>query len=770
MKKAYLVSFFLIFLICALFFYPIFQGKIPFPGDLLVGGVSPYKYNSYLGYAPGGFPNKAQGPDVIKELYPWKHFVIESLKKGNLPFWNPYNFSGNPLLANFQSGVFYPLNILFLPFSFDYGWTFFIFISVILASCFMFLFLKELKISNTVSIFAGVIFAFSSYMIVWLEYGNIGHTFLWLPLALIIVNRLVNKFRQKYFLLLFIVLFISFLAGYIQGWFYITLTIFLYYNIRSYQEKTFSFKNTLIFISIILLPLFFGAFQLIPTLELFSNSSRGNYSMQDIASLLNPWWYSITVIAPDFFGHPATRNHFFYGTYIERVSYFGIIPFIFALSFLVTKTRKEASPFKILFVITFLLSIDLFFNRYLYLLPIPIISTTVPTRILSLFIFSGIILFAYALDNFLKKGHSRQLTISIFFVALLIILAGIYSTFNHLDISLRNLFYPFVMLILFIIFLIVSRRFKKYQKIFLLFLIFITLFDLFRNFHKITPFSSADAIYPSTSVISYLQKNAGVYRYWGLGNAHFETNIQLYDHTYLPDGHDALHIKNYGELLSTTKNGQIEQLISRSDSEIYPASGPDDFLSNSYSQKMLNLLGVKYIITKDQIISSDKYKLLWQLDGWQVYENKNVARRYFLTNDYELITDKHKIIEKLYSQNFNHNKTIILTKNPLLEKKPLKQKTINLLKYEPNYQKYMTKTDADSLLFVSDTIYPGWSVKVDGQESTLYQANYAFRAAFVPSGNHTIEFIYYPDSFKKGLIISSVALVVLILFYTMTIL
>src|SRR5436305_68741 len=73
-----------IFLITSLFFYPIFKGNVPFPGDLLVGNSGPYNTQSYDGYAPGGVPHKAQGSDVLRQLYPWKYFVIESFKHGAL--------------------------------------------------------------------------------------------------------------------------------------------------------------------------------------------------------------------------------------------------------------------------------------------------------------------------------------------------------------------------------------------------------------------------------------------------------------------------------------------------------------------------------------------------------------------------------------------------------------------------------------------------------------------------------------------------------------
>src|SRR3989338_2516220 len=125
MKRVILVSLILI-AVSLFFFYPIFKGKIPFPGDLLIGEYAPYNSYNFYGYAPGGYPNKGQDFDVLRLLYPEKEFSIRSFKNLELPFWNPYNFSGNPHVASLQSGSFYPLNLIFFLFPFAYGWTVFI--------------------------------------------------------------------------------------------------------------------------------------------------------------------------------------------------------------------------------------------------------------------------------------------------------------------------------------------------------------------------------------------------------------------------------------------------------------------------------------------------------------------------------------------------------------------------------------------------------------------------------------------------------------------
>lgn len=785
MKKEFFLIALVFICIVSVFFYPIFKGNMPFPGDLLAGSTNPYNSLILSGYAPGGVPNKAQGVDVIRELYPWKHFVIEMFQKGQIAFWNPYDFSGNPLMANFQSGVFYPLNLVFFALPFNSGWTIFIFMAPLLSALFTYFYLREIKIGKFPSIFSGIVFAFSSYMVVWMEYGNIGHTFLWLPFGLFLTEKLIHNFNRKYLFFLTATLFTAFLAGYIQGYFYIIITLAYYFLAKSFYNKQILTRKTVFFFLAIFFPVLLSSFQLLPTLELFRNSSRGNYSLDALTKLLNPWWYVITVIVPDFFGNPASRNHFFYGTYIERVSYFGVIPFILALAALFQfKKRKEITIFGVIFIVSLLLAYDILFTKFLYLIPIPVISTTVPTRVLSIFVFSGSILSAIGLDALLKDYKKKFVYLASGIVILLLGIGWIVAVPNKLTISQRNLIQPSLIALLFLIlcwFYFTKVTFKNLntlslrggrlslptkQSLLIIAIFTITLFDLFRFFHKITPFSPKEYVYPPTPVISYIQKNAGFNRYWGYGSGHIETNMQLIDHTFLPDGHDALHNKLYAEFVATSKDGKLPSEISRSDSEIAPGYGEEDLRNNFYRQKMLNLLAVKFILKKDEEVSDDAtYKLAWKDENWRVYENLKAAPRAFLTGDYKVITNKKDIIPAFYNKNFDEKKTVILEEDLGLLTPILKIKKVKLLTYEPNKISFTTSSDGTALLFLSDTYYPGWKATIDGKETKIYVADYAFRAVKVPKGEHKVEFYYSPESFKNGLILSAVALICLVGFY-----
>src|SRR3990167_4278728 len=111
----------LTFVVTTIFYFkPIWQNKlIPFPGRLLVSYFSPWKEESWPEF-PIGVPRKGLlGFDTARMMGPWRSFITNELKQGRLPIWNPHQFAGAPLLANFQSATFFPPNLIYLLYPFN---------------------------------------------------------------------------------------------------------------------------------------------------------------------------------------------------------------------------------------------------------------------------------------------------------------------------------------------------------------------------------------------------------------------------------------------------------------------------------------------------------------------------------------------------------------------------------------------------------------------------------------------------------------------------
>src|SRR5213080_1077586 len=136
MKKILLalLPLFYIFLIWFIFSSPYFLlGKMPYSASYQLNNFAPWDAYPNL---HGPVKNGAM-PDVTTQMYPWKHFTVEALQQGQIPFWNPYSFGGTSHLANYQSAVLSPLNLLFFFMSFRDAWSILILLQPLLAGLFM---------------------------------------------------------------------------------------------------------------------------------------------------------------------------------------------------------------------------------------------------------------------------------------------------------------------------------------------------------------------------------------------------------------------------------------------------------------------------------------------------------------------------------------------------------------------------------------------------------------------------------------------------------
>lgn len=121
--------------------------------------------------------------DHFDYFQPLRWFTATEIRAGNLPLWNPYNASGEPWLANPQTGVFYPpawLHVA-LPFATAYQ-LYLLFHVLILGWGAYLLFAREA--SRGAAMVGAVALMFSGPLLSLLDVSNNFATFAWIPLAL----------------------------------------------------------------------------------------------------------------------------------------------------------------------------------------------------------------------------------------------------------------------------------------------------------------------------------------------------------------------------------------------------------------------------------------------------------------------------------------------------------------------------------------------------------------------------------------------------------
>jgi hypothetical protein len=771
--------------ICLLFFYKtLIFGQVPFPGDLLLTQYAPWRHQSYGGYVAGALPSKDQYFDVIRELYPWKTQVIASLKQGIFPLWNPYNFSGAPLLANYQSQVFYPFTFLYFLMPQITAWTIMVMLQPILGSIFLYLFATEIGLTSGAALFAALLFNFSSFANVWMEFTTIWHTILWLPLLLYIIERGV---KQKNLPLSQQILFVvgmvcAITAGHPQDFINSFLFLIVYALIRviTMPSWTKNDKRSFLFhpiLWIFTVPFFIAAAQLLPTIELYRNSARVSHDYQGIIqNMLIQWWQMPLIAVQDFFGNPATKSNFT-GDYVGKTLSVGMVGFFFAVAALLHKHRSWHKTFFTWAGISILLiTVRTPITELLYRYPWPILSTGTPTRNLFILALAISILAGFGYDAIRQTkqlpfkalmatgGVLSVLWLFVFFhpsIAGLTYTAGAGSTMKRAMIIATGIFASLTVILL------ISR----YKKILLLAIVPLTALELFYGFIKFNPFVPTLFVYPENKLIGQLQMITGIDRFWGYGTTGIEANFATQEHIYSPDGTDPLNIRWYNQFLQSSREGNIAVTFNRttrSDAQIKPGYGQKDLPSNGFRLRIMDLLGVKYVIDRSEnpkdndTFPIDRFKMIWHEEDWTIYENLLAAPRFFLTSDVRPYKNAADFESQFFAQDFNPGKTVLLELHDRNTLVPLDGfGTAKLISYTPDTVKIAVQTDSQQLLFLSDTYDNGWTATVNGQTTKVYTADYAFRGVLVPAGESTVIFTYQPRSFQVGIAVSIITLVFL---------
>ncbi|MCV0399660.1 MAG: YfhO family protein [Nitrosarchaeum sp.] len=149
-----------------------------------------------------------------------------------------------------------------------------------------------------------------------------------------------------------------------------------------------------------------------------------------------------------------------------------------------------------------------------------------------------------------------------------------------------------------------------------------------------------------------------------------------------------------------------------------------------------------------------------------INENSNAFPRAFLVHDFVSISSGKGQDYLFNNKEFDLRNSVIL-ETPLSAQISMKTSapstndSVDIVEFNENHITIETFSENDSILVLTDVFYPGWMVSVDGNTSEILRANGLVRAVVVPSGYHTVDFNYTPNSFWLGVLISSVTLVFL---------
>lgn len=715
------------------------------------------------------------------QFYPWRQFAFDEIREGRIPFWNPYVGGGAPLIANYQSAIFYPPNWLHFFLSDSYAMGLIAILHVFWAGLGMWLFTGRLGFSPLGRGISVLSFALGNYYIG--RFGSFPSTdaAAWIPWMFWITLRILEQRRLRDIGLMGLVTGMQLLAGHAQTTWYglVGLGLFaLWYTrwpVRPVAPKLRFLA--LVFCGIaLLLGLGVAAIQLVLTQEFLRESQRsGGVDYEVLTNLSYAPARIFTMFTPHFFGTPADGSYLTKGrgVYFEDTAYIGFLPLMAAIAAMIgwLQRRKllkhhpvfRSVPFwSVLSLAGFILATGRFgpFYRFLYdnvptfdnfrepvrWLIWPAFSLSILAGIgvhgwgrsprvifwtrLSAAAGAGIVVVSLLSLAFLQAPDSDALQV----LSRAMIVLGI-AIFGSAILTLAQ---PPTG--------INSSSLARWQIAVLMFVAA----DLIWSVIGLNPAISRDFYQRDFSVSKPVGR-----LYWF---EDYEEEVKFDDYFDLDDYRVAKRrwLSARTSLLPNLNMLDDIPLFNNFDPlqpaahvryvELIEDAGPD-------ADKLLWAAGVGQIYGEIQPEG-------WQGEGTEFVATLEPSTAWMVPNVIA-VTNQDEAVQQLLNPDWSPEQTVIVEAADFeaTSEATFTQAEVEVLSERPNERRYRVTSDGVGYLVLASTWYPGWEVEVDGEETTLYQANLTFQAVEIPAGGADVTLRYRPNGFGAGVIVTFAAVV-----------
>lgn len=683
----------------------------------------------------------AQG-DLASQYYPLQLFAARELAAGRLPGWDPYMNAGQPGLADIQSGVFYPFNLLLslvaallgFPFTVELLTAQIVF-HFSLVSLFTYLFVRYVACRTgartPAARFAGVVaaltFTYGGYLTSFPpQQITILETAVWLPLILLFVDRAFQcSCPRPHLILAGMALACALLAGHPQTAMYVVYATLAYSIFLAWTLGRGFHVSSLLYS---LFPLFLGialaAVQLLPTWMFITRSTRAHLDYDTVAG-----GFSL-----------AEMIHLIYPSCSGgSPQYVGVLSSVLVgVALFLRQARPQATFWTAVGVVALLLSFGghTFFYDLAYLLVPGFGVVRNQERVIFLFSFAASVLAGYgalALVLPLPRPARQRFEsfcrgmgwVGIAFLALtpMIIQAD----------RFRDVLYQHTLLLLFLggsVALLILRRTDRVRRRWLavltLGLVFSNLFIV--NWRSNLDDATGGEPFPETGLVAFLRAQPGTFRISSRG--------------LLPGGAGAGAVYEIEDITAATplRLDAFQQFEERVD-----------------LWRRWQLLNVRYVLDQ-QDIDRPWLQRVHEEGEVKVYRVSDSLPRAWVV--YSAVTlEDEQALAVLNGYDFNPMAMVVLSlgsEGPVLSGGPGSDASV--IEAEPGKLVLEVSPSGDGLLVVSQPYYPGWRARVDGRRAPIYRANYLLQAIPIGADTHRVELIYRSSWLPTA--VSLIALVV----------
>lgn len=706
------------------------------------------------------------GRDVDWMFLQWWRFGLESLRSGELPFWNPYLYSGVPFLANPQPAHFYPPAWLLwvLPATRVVGLL--ILLHLWLGGLGMYGWLRSEGANEFGALFGGIVFAFSGYFAVRIFAGHLGvvMTLAWLPPLLWAFNASLKRNSYAAAVLAGIVVALAFLAGHTASFLYVGLVLAAYAAFKIWEgwrktkESSTAVRPLLFSVVMGLSGLGLAAVQLLPTLEFVGLSTR---QAGDYAFAANHSWppgYLVTLLIPNFFGEPSQVGYWGDGVYEELILYAGVLPLVFVLALgfrRLTRDRLVAFLF-LLGGVGLLLALGQFgiLHRLAFnFLPV-FENMRAPARAGFLFTFAVAALGGLFLNRLLQEPEETKADVQstvrgpfpwlIVGITTLIILAGflVFALERESNPEAGRLWHTSNSTALFLFFLLLALGLlvglasghlgARQVAVLAIVVVLLDLWGFART--VIHPASVAESAY--WRIVSEITAGGeGRVLPWGLSIFEHNKGMRFGQHSVF--AYDPLELERYHRFTTAVADPR----------------------ATAY-----DLLHVRYVVSSAEMefpVGEDAPRLVDERDGVWVYERPAVLPSAWLVHGVE-VHDEDALLDRINDPAFDPRQVALLEEDTSCGlSQPGGAEEARVEKPENNRLEVDVRADGAGILVLSEVYYPGWRATLDGEPVQILTVDYVLRGVCMPPGQHRLVLTFAPSSFRIGFGITLVSVLLL---------
>ncbi|MCP4644621.1 MAG: YfhO family protein [bacterium] len=698
--------------------------------------------------------------EFVGQFTGWYKQAFEAIAHGEWPLWNPLELTGMPLLANYQTAVFYPPRLLHAFLDHHLASTLFILLKVWLCGVTAYVCGRGIGLSRGPSRFLSVAYMLSMYVMSW-PYWCLVDVAAWMPILFLGVESLLLDRPRRGFCLIAFSGTMMLLAGHPETAFTMGLGVGLYFLLRLAADRRWGrrlWAPAGLALGAWVVAILICSVQLMPFAEYMLNSHQYHQRIhEDVATYSLPVSASVLFWVPRFYGISSDGSYWlnFWISNYTTIIFPGIAVWIGMVLLLTrpgegTPSRRRA----VCLLAATAFGILMTFNHptTALLKQLPLLSSLWHVYHIAFAVFALPLLAALGLQHwFSRPRRLHDLKWTLVPVAAVVALVAWTYLFNRVVLEgegtagyVRTQMLIAAAFALLGVAVVIVHAVKPCPRLACAALVVLVAADLLIASRGLRPTTPGDRLYPETELTSYLQTLDPPPRVATTSATIAKGTMQWYGvEQWLGfDGIYPYRVMRFWETLG---------------SDLWNAMEPACSI-----QYYVHLPELHPFFPRDD---RGGFELVKTVDELEVYENTWAYPRAYLVGKALVEPDVDAMFEIMRNaqQQFDPGKLALL-EAPLPDWTPdsdlddLGEARV----VERTWTKVSIEVDAkdDALLVLSDQYFPGWRATIDDEPADIVPVYYVFRGVPIRKGAHTVRFEYRPNSFRIGLIVSTITLLI----------